>query len=394
GTRPGGVAATITEDGYTLEPAAGSFLLPQPGLTPLVVGEVEPAAPSARVRHIWDGQRRITITPGPQALLAPLVSPVAKLRAAAEVLVPGEPVGPDESLDRFLRRRFGDEAGRTAAWLAASGVFAGDPALLSADAAFPTLTSAAAGGSLVLSMLSGRQRATPRTMYVPRTTMTDLAEALARPLGDRLRLSATVDAVRRDGSAWVIDGTERLTADHVVLTTSPDATAGIVGSELGSLLTGPVRAPVVVVGLGGSGLSVPEGFGILAGPDAGTATRGVLLESSYAHHRAPAGTGLVKVIAGGLPDPSITEEDDHTVVETVGTEVARMLGHDIEVSFTRVVRHSPGIPQYTLGHRDWLHTVESAVPESLHLTGWGYRGVGLGHLAADAARVADRIAAA
>lgn len=386
----GGVADTVVRDGYALEPAAGSFLLPQPGLAPFVAGAVQPAATTTR--HVWDGKALVTIPPGPKALLAPLVSPRAKLRAALEPLLPESPT--DESLDRLLRRRFGADFGRMAAWLAASGVFAGDPALLSAAAAFPQLTGLVEAHGSVFAGLTRVRRGPARRTFVPATTMSGLAATVVRPLGDRFRTGVTVEAVRRDGNHWVVDGTERHTADHVVITTDPHVTADLVDGELAAALAGPVAAPVVVVGLGGQWMELPEGFGILTGPNARTSTRGVLLESSYAPHRAPEGAGLMKVIAGGTPYPGIVEQDDASIIETVGTEVARILGHDLDVSFTEVVRHRPGIPQYVLGHGDWMRGIEAATPESLHLAGWGYRGVGISHLATDAARIADRIAAA
>lgn len=388
----GGVAETVVRDGYVLEPAAGSFLLPQPGLAPFVAGEVLPAAASPR--HVWDGKSLVTIPPGPRAVLAPLASPSAKLRAALEALISEPPDLHEESLDRFLRRRFGGEVGRTAAWLAASGIFAGNPAHLSAEAAFPQLAAMTrTHGSALKAML--RRRGTPaRTTFVPATTMSNLAATLVRPFGDRFRPGVTVDAIRRDGNQWIIDGTERHSADQVVVTTDPRVTAALVGGDLANALAGPVSAPVVVVGLGGQWMELPEGFGILTGPNARMSTRGVLLESSYAPHRAPEGAGLVKVIAGGAPNATIVDQDDASIVETVGSEVARILGHDLDVSFTEVVRHRPGIPQYVLGHGDWMKGIEAATPESLHLTGWGYRGVGISHLAADSARIADRISAA
>lgn len=389
---PGGVADTVSRDGYILEPAAGSFLLPQPGLAPFVAGEV--VASAANQRHVWDGTSLVTIPGGPKAVLAPLVSSRAKLRAALEPWIREPSDQQEESLDRFLRRRFGAGMGRTAAWLAASGVFAGDPGLLSAEAAFPQLTGlAGTHGSVIRGALQARGGPSRKT-FVPATTMSDLAATLVRPLGDRFRPGVTVDAIRREGDQWTIDGSERHTADHVVVTTDPHVAARLVGGDVAAALAGPVAAPVVVVGLGGQWMELPEGFGILTGPNARTSTRGVLLESSYAPHRAPEGAGLVKVIAGGAPDPSLVDRDDASIVERVGSEVARMLGHDLDVSFTAVVRHRPGIPQYVLGHGEWVSAIEAAAPDSLHLTGWGYRGVGISHLAADASRIADRISAA
>jgi oxygen-dependent protoporphyrinogen oxidase len=391
---PGGVAQTILRDGYVLEPAAGSFQLPHPHLSGMFGSDA--IAAGARTRRVWDGRRLVTIPSGPRALLAPLVTGRAKLRALVEPLVSEPNGGSDESLDSFCRRRLGTKLGRTAAWLAASGVFAGDPTRLSAQAAFPALTGLVAAHGSILGGLAKTTRAsaghpTPST-WVPATTMSDLAGNLATRLGEDFRPGVTVDSVRWDRTRWIVDGSERLRADHVILACDPSTSARLVSGPLAEILSGSSAAPVVVVALGGPGLAIPEGFGILTGPDAGTATRGILLESSYAPHRAPEGHGLVKVIAGGHPESSVLDSDDSGVVERIGNEVATILGTDIDASFVEVARHRPGIPQYPVGHHSWLAAVEAATPPNLHLTGWGYRGVGLAHLATDASRIARTIA--
>ncbi|MEX1004562.1 MAG: protoporphyrinogen oxidase [Acidimicrobiia bacterium] len=397
----GGVTRSVSRDGYMLEPGAGSFALPHPHLSSLLAGtRLRPAEPTARVRHVWTGERLVNLAPGPAAVAAPVVPVRAKLRGILDVLVAEPPGDDDESLETFLRRRLGNRLGHTAAWLAASGVYAGDPTRLSARSAFPALTGlVAAEGSLVKGAVR-RFRSRPPdaarpTMHLPTTTMADLADELATGLGDRWRSGHTVDAVRRHGRRWIVEGTDRMEADHVVLACAPQAAARLVDGPLSSALTGGSRAPVLVVGLGGpaDGMPLPDGFGILTGPDARTSTRGILLESSYAPHRAPAAHSLVKVIAGGAPRDPIVDADDQTVINRVGGELARILGHDVEASFAQVVRQLPGIPQYDVGHRNWLAQVAAATPESLHLTGWGYRGVGVAHLAADAHRIAGEIAA-
>lgn len=150
-------------------------------------------------------------------------------------------------------------------------------------------------------------------------------------------------------------------------------------------------APVVVLGLG-TGAGIPPGFGALTGPDVAAVTRGVLFESSYAPHRAPAGGSLLKVIAGGAPRPEVVGWGDEDLVERVGGEAAQIAGCPPEWSFTEIVRLPAGIPQYPVGHGTWLDEVARLTPPGLHLTGWGYRGVGAAHVAADAAATARRIA--
>lgn len=393
-SHPGGVARSVVRDGYILEPGAGSFRLPHPHLSQLLAGsELRPAESVAR--HVWNGTRLISLS-GPGTLLAPIVPVAAKLRAAAEPWAATH-TEDDETLDHFFRRRFGDGFGREAAWLAASGVFAGDPTRLSAGSAFPMLTELESSHRSIVRGAAHRLRSRPKdasrpSVHVPATTMSELAQALAAMLGDRFRPSHPVEAVRHSNSKWTISGIERTEADHVVLACAPDVASGLVDSGLRDALLGSTTAPVAVVGLGGPTLGLPSGFGILTARDSGMVARGILLESSYAPHRAPHGHGLVKVIAGGAGRPSIVDADDDMIIATVGSELARILGADIDVSFAEVTRQTPGIPQYNVGHADWLAAVDRSTPQSMHLAGWGYRGVGIAHLASDAIRIAESIA--
>lgn len=403
-SRPGGVVRTICRDGFSLEPAAGTLLLPHPHLTPLlerVAAPVVPAAVEAGTRFVYTGGRMVTLPSSPRAALAPLVSPAAKLRAAAEPFVTTPPSGPDESLDEFLRRRLGDGLGGMLAWVAASGVFAGDPKRLSARSAFPAFPALEdAAGSIVRGavrrMRDRRPGAGRPTSHLPVGGMTGLADAVSAHLGERHRLAFPVHSIRRDGSGWTVEGRETVSADHVVLAVHPRIAADLVGGDLASVLRRSVSAPVVVVGLGGRSerFAIPSGFGVLTGPDAGTVSLGILFESSYAPDRAPAGNSLVKVIAGGARRPDVVGWDDDHLISEIGGEVATVLGTDVEVGFTEVVRHELGIPQYDVGHGAWLDEVNALVSQTpgLHLTGWGYRGVGVAHLATDAASVARSIA--
>ncbi|MGH8873870.1 MAG: FAD-dependent oxidoreductase, partial [Acidimicrobiia bacterium] len=63
GDRPGGVAAgTIREDGYLLEPAGGTLLLPHPALSQMVEAsgvEVVAAGPAAARRFVYAAGRRL-----------------------------------------------------------------------------------------------------------------------------------------------------------------------------------------------------------------------------------------------------------------------------------------------------------------------------------------------
>jgi oxygen-dependent protoporphyrinogen oxidase len=399
---PGGAAATVHDDGYLLEPAAGSLLLPHAALTPILDSAgatVVPAEATARRRFVYDRGRLFELA-GPKTLATGLVSTRAKLRVLAEPFIrPGSDL-PDESLTDFLGRRLGAEVGRLGATLMAHGVFAGDPDRLSARAAFPSFTALEDdAGSLVKGGVA-RMRARPRgapgaSVHVAPNGMAGLATELTDHLGDGFRPDWPVATIRNDGNEWVVAGPDEARAAAVVVALAPDAAARIVPAPLSGELSAARTAPVAVVGLGGRSADVPapSGFGALVGPDADVRTLGLLFESSYAPHRAPERRRLLKAILGGGADPAVLSLSDEELVALATDEAGRILGATVEPSWTRVVRHLPGIPQYELGHPAWLDRLDAACPPGLHLAGWGYHGIGVSSLAQRANHIADRLAA-
>lgn len=402
---PGGVVRTVTRDGFSLEPAAGSMMLPHPHLSPILArfgAATTPADPSASLRYVYTGDRLVPVPASPKAITVPLLPPGAKLRALLEPLVGGVPDPDHESLDAFCRRRFGRRAGELLAWLMASGVFAGDPRQLSARSAFPALAMMEKEDGSILRGVLRRRRARPAgqprpTTHVPVGGMGEVARGAASMLGERLRTGFEVGTVRLRHDTWMVEGAETLEADAVVVSCRPELASRLVTGELSAHLSKATAAPVVVVGLGGRGepSPIPPGFGVLSAPGSGLASVGMLFESAYAPHRAPPGSWLVKVIAAGAARREVVDWDDERLVERVGGELAQVVGADLDATFVEVIRHRPGIPQYEIGHGEWLELVESLLSEQpgLYLTGWGYRGVGVAQLASEAVAVSKRIAA-
>ncbi len=400
GPEPGGVAATVVADGFTLEPAAGSLLLPHPELTPILESAgatVVPAEPTARRRYVYDRGTLFELA-GPKALATGLVSARGKLRLLREPWVSPRDAGPDESLAGFLERRLGPEVGRLGATLMAHGVFAGDPERLSARAAFPAFVALEEqSGSIVrggIARMRSRPRDAPRSsVHVAPRGMAGLAAELAAHLGDDFRAGWPVRSVRPDGPEWVVSGEGEERADAVVIALAPAAASAVVPETVAEVLSEARAAPVAVVGLGGRSADVPApaGFGALVGPDADVRTLGLLFESSYAPGRAPARHRLLKAILGGGADPSVLTLTDADLVELALEEAGRILGIAVQPSWTRVVRHTPGIPQYELGHPAWLDRLDAATSPGLYLAGWAYRGIGVSSLAQHAAAIADEL---
>ncbi|MEX0795310.1 MAG: protoporphyrinogen oxidase [Acidimicrobiia bacterium] len=397
---PGGITRTIVRDGYTLEPGAGSFVLPHPDLNPLldqVGARLVSTRPTSSVRYVYTDDRLVAIPASPGALLAPVIPIAAKVRALLEPMIRSKSPK-DESLDSFCRRRFGSSAGEMLASLMAAGVFAGDPRRISVEAAFPTLSKLEDHGSVLLgAMRKRRARTGPRpSAYIPVGGMAGLAESAASFLGDRLRSNFRVDSVHEEDVGWVVLGPEALAADAVVIAADPTQAAAMLDGDLSVLLARAEGAPVVVVGLGGSDddAQIPDGFGALVHSGDSMIIRGILFESSYALGRVPEGSWLLKVIAGGATAPGVVDWEKGRLVERLVSEGSRIVGAELDPTFVEVVRHRRGIPQYGIGHMRWLDEIDALVAArpGLALTGWGYRGVGVAKIASDARAVASKLA--
>lgn len=396
----GGVAQTLFEGGFQLEPAVGSFRYPGTDLGTILDAanvEVEPVE-GPGTRYVFDGSLLHEVKPGPQAIRSPIASPIEKLRFLLEPVSHGTAPGHDESLQSFLVRHFGG-LGADIAWLIASGIFAGDPALLSASAVVPALKEMESNhSSLIWGAMKARKAraAPPDRSVIPTGGMSALSKSLMEFLGDRFIAGSEVLSVRPDNGDVLVNGAQEFRANSVVLACSPGATAGLVGDmDLARKLRVIELAPVVVAGFGArfEDFPIPQGFGVLVGRGRSMFTRGVTLESSYAPQRSPGGHSFVRVIAGGSGSPLLTDTADDELFERLISELSEIFGFTIEPTFARLIRHTPGIPQYRIGHQDLVRSIELSLNSlgPVYVTGWGYRGVGISHLAADATNTVARL---
>lgn len=401
--QPGGVARTVSEDGYLLEPAAGTFMLPHPDLSPLLhtagIHLVE-SPPSARRRWAFRHGAIHELKDSPAIALSPVLSWRAKFRTLREPWIHTPPPADDESLLHFMCRRLGPETGTMIANVMAHGVFAGDPSAMSARAAFPKLVALEdEAGSLIrggIARMAAREKGTPRaTAHTAPAGMASVAQGLADFLGDRYKGSFPVTSVRPKGSRWIVEGPETLEADAVVIALAPGAASQVVPDDMAPLLVDRPTATVAIVGLGGKAcdMPVPPGFGFLTGPGEPIHALGMLFESEYAANRAPNGCRMVKAIYGGDADPRVMALTDDEIVDMAVRELGIAIGREVRPSFTKVVRQNSGIPQYRLGHTTWLAQLDEALAAhpGLEFTGWGYRGIGVSSLATDAVRAADEL---
>jgi len=406
-TSAGGKIRSQNLDGYLFEWGPSGILSSDEELAELI-GELglsdalAAAQPAAKNRFIyWGGALHRLPAKPPQALTFSLLTPLARLRALGELLVPKASNEGDESVFAFMQRRFGRQVAERIVSPAVLGVSGGDAATTSVDATFPRLRAMETEhGSILRGMMKGsRKPASTGTFAGGMQTLTD---RLAERLGERLRLGVTVERVEPTETGWrVAHSAGETSADAVIVATPAAATADLVegfDAELAARLREISYAPMRVVGLAFRAEDVPvplDGFGFLAARRQGVRILGALYTSSVVPEHAPAGSAYLRIFLGGRTDPEIATLDAAAVRSIVLADLKKVLGISAEPLVYHEITWPEAIPQYKLGHRSLVAAIEKL--ERTHagfaLTGNSYRGLGVGDTVRDARAVAARTSA-
>ncbi|HYT92510.1 MAG TPA: protoporphyrinogen oxidase [Gemmataceae bacterium] len=410
--RPGGTVWTERQDGFQVETGPNGFLDTKPATLNLCrdlgLGErLVPASEAAgKNRYLFlDGK----LKPLPGGLLSFLATDLlswrGKLGLFLERFRRPRQDDRDESIDAFARRRAGREAAEVFADALVTGIYAGDPTLLSLPATFPRLAALEREHGSVLKGLgqAARERRAkakanseayqrPGRMWSFREGLRLLIETLqgrldARPLfGVDVRQLSTEEGPE-GRPIWVVsaDGRDSWTADAVVLACPAYRQAGLlaeVDRELAEEVAGIAYNRIAVVALGYRREDVPgglNGFGFIAPQRARCNVLGVQWCSSIYPDRAAAGTVLLRAMCGGWHRAEVAGYPDERLLEVVRAELAVAMGVRAAPLFHRIIRWDRAIPQYHLGHLERVARIEACAARypGLFLAGNAYHGVAL-----------------
>src|SRR5579863_2510642 len=244
----GGMIDSVEKDGMLFEAGPQSFqgtpellaLIRELGLEGQLL-KADPRAP----RYVLLHGRLRKIPMSPQALLAStLLNPVSRWKIASEPFKKWKPPTKEESVADFVRRKFGHEILEYLVAPFVSGVYAGDPEKLSLKAAFPTLEEwEREYGSVLRGAMKSRPDKEKRSGPPPLCSFGDgvgsLAGAIARELGDGVRVGAKVTSVGRSANYQVCvecDGRNEMLEAAAVVVATPAYTAAHIAAQVSSAL--------------------------------------------------------------------------------------------------------------------------------------------------------------
>jgi oxygen-dependent protoporphyrinogen oxidase len=403
GPRVGGAIRTERVDGWLVEAGPNSLLAGDPAVAALIdelgLGPERVAANrQAKNRYIVRRGRAVPAPLSPPALLrTSLLSWRAKFLLLTEVLMRPRVRHSDVSLEELVRAHFGREIVAYALNPFVTGVYAGNPAKLSARHAFPKLWEMEQkhGSLLRAQIAAARARPDRRGAGIIsfQRGLQTLTDALAARLAPgTLALGARIEALLPpDGAPWNVvwhDGksTHTESFDAVIAALPAPALAQL---RLGPLGERPLASldtiehpPVssVFLGFRRSEVAHPlDGFGLLVPEIERRSILGVLFSSTLFAGRAPADHVAVTVLVGGTRQPSLGRLPTAELLATIMPDLRALLGVSGEPVFQRHTFWPRAIPQYNLGYESHLETIAKAerAHRGLHIGGQARDGISL-----------------
>ncbi|HYF93179.1 MAG TPA: protoporphyrinogen oxidase [Symbiobacteriaceae bacterium] len=415
----GGKAKTEVVDGMIIEHGPDSYLSYKPWFGQLakelglpVVG-TNPRCKSTYILHKGQmeslpvGMNIMIPTEVWPFLKTRLLSPIGKLRAGLEPLMPLKKDDADESIGSFVGRRFGREVLENVAGPLMGGIHGGDWENVSIRCTFPSFVKMEKeGGSLLLQgwrNKANKPKSTTGSAF--QTVQTGLNSALqavvkASP-GVDFRTSTEVTALKAAGGKYevALSTGERIDADAVVLAVPAYVAADLMKEFRGEVAAELNEIPynnscVVAVAynrsdvkhpLNATGFLVPE-----AEPLDISASTWV---STKWPHSTPDDKVLLRCFVGRGHGKDWTKESDEAILAAVKGALKKTMGLDAEPILHRIFRWPRSMAQYRVGHLNRMDRVDKLMEAQpgLYLAGAAYRGVGLGDCVREGTTAADKV---
>jgi oxygen-dependent protoporphyrinogen oxidase len=347
----------------------------------------------------------------------PILSPLGKLRLAAEVFVPQRIENADESLASFVRRRFGRETYERLVQPLVAGIYTADPERLSVAAAMPRFVEMERrDGSLIRAMWRQRRKnrnsdarigsgARYSQFVAPRHGMSSLVDAAASSLesADILLDSPVVKIERPDSAKWTLrlggPAPRNLSVDGVIVAMPANRGSRLlrdVDIELAEELAKIEYGSCAVINFGFRREQIKhrlDGFGFVVPRIEGLKILSASFSSVKYIGRAPENMALVRVFVGGACQRELLDLPDEQLLDLALSELRDLLDIREHPVMRHLVRRHQAMPQYHVGHQSLVARIrarESAI-SGFALAGNALEGIGVPNCIDVGQRAAERL---
>jgi protoporphyrinogen/coproporphyrinogen III oxidase len=414
--RLGGVIQTQHIHGCILETGPDSFISIKPaamelirelGLAHQVIGSND----HLRVTYVWRGNRLVPLPDGLMMMIPTRIAPMittsllswpTKIRMGLEWFAKAPPRrAGDRSVAEFIASHYGQEAVDFLAEPMLSGIYGGNPEVLSVNSVLPRFVELEAKyGSLTKGVLAARRNSSAASSASQGGSASS-AEPIFRTL--RGGLSTLVDAIlekidgkvkiRHEGALTlertssgyrVTTDTEAIEAPAVVLACQAYQAASLLqgmDTELARLLDQVPYSSSLTMALGyrKQGFNHDlNGFGFLVPKKERRRLVACTWVATKFSHRVPDDQVVLRCFLGGT-DEHVLDESDDALVAAVREELQEKMGVTAEPHFVSVTRWPRSMAQYTVGHEDRWKAMQQRLSQwpGLHVAGNAYTGIGI-----------------
>ncbi|MDR2643555.1 MAG: protoporphyrinogen oxidase [Planctomycetaceae bacterium] len=427
--RVGGVLETYERDGYEIELSADNFISTLPwglqlckelGLADKLVQTNSQYRRTYVVRKgrlylLPDGFLMMAPTKLFPMATTPILSLLGKLRAGLELFIPARRDNVDESMSNFVRRRLGREVFERLVEPLVSGVYAADMEKLSVLATLPRFREMERDhGSLIWAMQ--KQLAANRSANLAEQSgarfslfvtlqggLASICNAISAKLpSGSIRLGEAVEtiAVQNDGK-WILktkteqesdsytstsnDSQTELIYDAIILACPSYEAAKLLGDVLPEIAAKLSKiehegTAIVTFAFNNDQIKQPlKGMGFVVPK----IEKSMILAGSFSSlkypHRAPKNKQLIRIFTGGARNPLAADMSDDKLTPLLFNELKQIIKITGEPLFQVIAHWSRTMPQYYVGHRELVQTIEqlSLNQPLFAIAGNAFHGVGV-----------------
>ncbi len=406
---PGGTISTLKENGFTMEQGADSFITSKPWALKMCqeIGletRLVPISTSDRRCFVYfDG--KLNALPDGFFLTAPsnlnsfmksgFFSAEEKERVLYEQHVTVKKTGKEESVDEFVKRRFGSALLEKAAKPLIGGIYTGDTEKLSASAVLPEFVSMEEKfGSVIrglqekYSLLKTESGARYGLFLSLQGGMSTLINGLVKATkGVNFHYDREVVSIHRKDGKWSLtDNKEKERFFDALILAVPSHAASELTRNIDARLSDSLKkissASSIVANIAVSKKDLanfPQGVGIVVPPS----EKMNILACSFTSRKFPAtskkGYELIRCFAGGVLNPDLPYKNEPEITDLILSELKLILKTDIKPSFIKIKKYFNAMPQYNLGHSSLIKTIDHRTEGlgNIAVAGNAYEGIGI-----------------
>jgi protoporphyrinogen/coproporphyrinogen III oxidase len=401
----GGKIKTERQDGFVIERGPDSFLKRKKEAVELIkeVGlEHELVTNHTGQSYVLKGDQLYPIPEdavmGVPTRVGPFItsglfSPIGKARAALDLLKPKSNVQGDQSVGSFFRRRLGNEVVDYLIEPLLSGIYASNIDDLSLNATFPNfLQLEQKHRSLVLGMRSTRTSSGPKKktgqFYTLKRGLFSLVEAVQNEIPvESVLLNTAVKKLHRLDTGYQLDlgNGQSIFADTVMIAAPYKVVAELLpeNSAIAGLRNMDYTT-VANVALAFSAEQInieQEGTGFVVSRQDDYLITACTWTNKKWPHTTNSGKVLLRCYVGRPGNQDVTSYDDAQLVNLVMNDLKKVMDIKGTPEFSVVSRWKEAMPQYKVGHKEWVNDVKEAMENhfpNVYAIGASYDGVGIG----------------